>query len=230
MEKGFESNLNKEIDYNNEYHQTKFGRWLENKDLYELKGKVAKRNIFSYSFNEDSKVLEVGCGIGQITAWAKNKHGFDVNKGLYPDLKKKGFIMYNSIKEIPNNYFDELVMSMVLEHVPDPVGFINSLKVKLKEGGKIRLALPSADYSGMKNMNKSDNGHYFCWGFPDINYLLNRCGFEVLVNKKFFRFGIDRLFPASKISFSLYMFLIQFFGVLFNYFDIIIIAGKNKSV
>lgn len=222
----FESNLNKGIDYDEEYHKKKFGKWLENKGLYALKGKVAKINLFSYFFNGESKVLEIGCGVGQITAWVKNKHGLDVNKSLYPDLKKRGFIMYDSIDEIPNNYFDELVMSMVLEHIPNPVEFINSLKPKLKKNGKIRLALPSANYEKMPDMNKSNNGHYYCWGFPDINYLLNRCGFEVLINKKFFRRGIDRLFFVSKINFSIYMFLIQLLGILYREFDIIVIAKK----
>ncbi|VVB83574.1 Methyltransferase domain protein [uncultured archaeon] len=226
----FESNLDKGIDYNNEYHLAKFGKWLKHRQIYELKGKVAKKNIFSYSFDENSRVLEIGCGIGQITAWVKNKHGFDINKELYPPLKKEGFVMHDSVKEIPNNYFDELVMSMVLEHIPEPINFINSLKVKLKENGKIRLALPRAYYHKMKDMNKSADGHYYCWGFPDINYLLNRCGFEVLINKKFFRRGIDRLFFISKISFPLYMMMIQFLGFLKNDFDIIIIAKKNKQV
>lgn len=224
--KDFESNLEKGIDYNEEYHKTKFGKWLENEDLYKLKGKVAKRNIFSYSFDEDSKVLEIGCGVGQITAWIKNKYAYDVNKKLYPDLEKRGFIMYKTIKEIPNDYFDEIVMSMVLEHLPDPVNMINTLKLKLKKGGKLRLALPPVNYVKLKDLNRSWDGHYFSWGFPDINYLLNRCGFEVLINKKFYRLGLDRFFKFSKISFSLYMLLIQFFGIMFNTFDIIIISRK----
>jgi len=229
----FEADLDKPLDYNNEYHKIKFGKWL-NKDFYKMKGLVAKRNIFNYDFSEDSKVLDYGCGIGQITAWIKNKYAFDINKDLYPLLEKKGFVTYNSIKDIPNNFFDEIVLSMCLEHIEDPFKTIKELSIKLRVDGKIRLNLPTASYNKVKNMNISSNGHCFAWGFPDINYLLNRCGFEVLYNKKRYSKGVDRFFFIYKyLGFEIYYIMITLFGYLFKSReatlpDIVVVGRKRK--
>ncbi|MFH1711081.1 MAG: methyltransferase domain-containing protein [Nanoarchaeota archaeon] len=226
--KGFESNLGKGVDYTLDYHETKFDKWRGD-DFYRMKGMMARKNIFDFKFGENLKVLDYGCGIGQITAWIKNKHGFDINKGLYPELKRRGFVMHDSIVKIPNNYFDEIVISMCLEHIENPVDLIRQLSSKLKKGGRIRLNLPSAYYGNMGNMNKSHNGHYFCWGFPDINYLLNRCGFKVILNKKVYRKGIDRFFPVYKyLGFKAYYNLITFSGWLLSHndFDIVVVGEK----
>jgi len=227
--KQYEADLNKEIDYDNEYHQDKFGNWM-NPEMYRLKGLVAKKNIFGYKFDKDSKVLEYGCGIGQITSWIKDKHAFDLNKKLYPFLKSKGFFCYDKFEDIPND-FDEIVLSMCLEHIENPVELIKKLSKKLKAGGKIRLNLPGASYDYMNNMNKSNDGHYFAWGFPDINYLLNRCGFEVIYNKKIHRKGIDRFaFIYRKFGFKAYYSIITLAGYLLdhNNIDIVIIGKKIK--
>lgn len=227
----FDADLKKGIDYDNEYHEAKFGNWLSD-DFYKMKGLVAKKNIFSYDFDEDCKVLDYGSGIGQITAWIKHKYAFDLNKKLYPSLQKRGFITYDTINDIPNNFFDEIVISMCLEHIENPAELLRSLYPKLKLGGKIRLNLPTASYKQMKNMNVSSDGHYFAWGFPDINYLLNRCGFEVLHNKKIYRKGIDRFFPIYKyFGFKLYYFMITLCGyvLVHNDTDIIIVGKKIKN-
>ena len=231
MKSNYKANLKKEIDYNMDYHLDKFGKWIKDQDLYEAKGKVAKKNIFDFDFNENSNVLEVGCGVGQITAWIKDKSCFELNQKLYPLLQSKGFKTYKNIKEVPNDCYDEVVMSMVLEHIENPVKFINDWKQKLKIGGKIRLNLPCAFYHQMQDMNSSHNGHYFAWGFPDINYLLNRCGFKVLINKKVWRKGIDRFINLYRwFGFNTYYLAITLAGMLFtpNDFDIVIVAERIK--
>ena len=227
----FKSTLTKPVSYNNEYHNHMFGNWRENL-FYKMKGEVAKRNIFDFDFNPGSKVLDFGCGIGQITAWIKNKYGYELNQEIYPELKKRGFKMFNSISSIPENYFDEIVISMVLEHLENPIETIKVLSTKLKQGGKIRINLPTPSFrveTDYEKLNSSHNGHYFSWGFSEINYLLNRCGFKVLLNKVIHRKGIDRFFCIYRIfGFDLYDNLITLCGLLFasRDVDIIIVAEK----
>jgi SAM-dependent methyltransferase len=226
----YESQLDKAINYDNEYHKDKFGNW-EDPFMYELKGKVAKDNIFlPYKFNPEAKTFEFGCGIGQITAWVKNKHALDINKNLYPSLQEKGFTMYNTEEDIPDNYFDEVVISQVLEHLPDAIDKVKMFNKKLKMGGLLRIALPRAYYNikSIEGMNTSNDGHYYSWGFPEINYLLNQCGFKAVYNGVYYRKGIDRFASLAKISYPLYKLSVNVLGRLYNDFDIVIVGEKIK--
>lgn len=230
MKPKYQSNLDTQITYDTEYHKDKFRTW-ENPFMYELKGKVAKDNIFlPYKFNPEAKTFEFGCGIGQITAWVKNKHALDINKNLYPSLREKGFTMYDTEQDIPDNYFDEIVISQVLEHLPDAIDKVKMFNKKLKIGGLLRIALPRAYYAigTIDQMNTSNDGHYFSWGFAEINYLLNRCGFKAVYNSLYYRRGIDRLAFLAKLSFPLYKLATNILGHIYNDFDIIIIGEKIK--
>jgi SAM-dependent methyltransferase len=46
----------------------------------------------------------------------------------------------------PKKAFDYIVASHVIEHVPNPVGFLNSAFTLLKPGGTLRLAVPDKRY------------------------------------------------------------------------------------
>lgn len=220
----------KKIKYNMKYHEGKFGNWIKDKELYKLREIYAKRNYFNNYFNKDSKVLEFGCGIGQNISWIENSYGYDINKELYSSLKEKGIKMFESEKEIPNDFFDIIITSQTLEHVPNPTEIIKFLKKKLKKGGKLITVIPRLredlkSYGlNKKDMNKTFDGHLFGWTFYEINCLLNYCGFTNIVNKKLYRRGIERLTFLNK--FGLYFFGIELLGKFTDDFDIMIISKK----
>jgi len=217
----------KKIKYDMNYHENKFGTWIKNKKLYKIKGEYSKRNYFNFGFREEDAVLEFGCGIGQNIAWIKNAYGYEKNKELYPLLKSKGIKMFDEINDIPNNFFDKIILCMVLEHLPDPIKTINFLKKKLKQNGLLIIVLPALNYSLKKrgSLNTSIDGHLFGWTFYEINYLLNYCGFINLINKKVYRKGIDRFWKLYR--YGLYFHAITFLGKILNEFDIVIISRKK---
>ena len=57
--------------------------------------------------------------------------------------KKIFFKKYNG-KRIPfkSNYFDRIIISHVLEHIPDPEYFLKDMMSKLKKNGILSIALP----------------------------------------------------------------------------------------
>jgi len=213
------------INYDENYHEIKFNRLMNDKDYYNIKAKLAKKEYFKAYFEENSKVLEFGCGLGQNLGMINNKFGLDLNKKLYPLLEKSGIKMFKKLSDIPDNYFDEIILSQVLEHLEDPMQILKKLNKKLKPGGKLRIVLPKVNYNKVE-LNKTIDGHIYGWGFYEINYLLNRCGFEVIYNKIIYRRGIDKLYFLSKINFNLYYVVTKLYGRIVNDFDILVIAKK----
>ena len=209
------------------YHREKFGTWVDKPELYDVRGKYAMHHYFGEDFNQNKKVLEFGCGVGQNLRFIKHKFGYDINKMLYPLLKSQGITTYDSLDEIPNDYFDVILMCMVLEHLPNPFETLKILKTKLKKNGVIKIVLPQLDYSleGRGGLNHSTDGHTFGWTFYEINYLLNLADFEVLKNKTIWRRGHDRLYKLEK--YGLYFPLVKFFGKILNNFDIYIEAKRR---
>jgi len=181
----------KEIQYDMDYHTNKFGNWITDENLYRLRCEYARRNYLDFIRPTD-KVLEYGCGVGQNIAWHKNSYGYEINKKLYPLLESKGIIMYNYEKDIPDNHFDVIITCMVLEHLENPIKTLKFLNKKLKSGGKLVTVLPPVNYSRTLQ-TKNVDGHYYGWTFYEINYLLEQCGFQNIINKRIYRYGIERL-------------------------------------
>ncbi|MGA9465819.1 MAG: class I SAM-dependent methyltransferase [Terracidiphilus sp.] len=96
---------------------------------------------------QDAKIMEVGCGTGwlsaklsdygHVTACDIGKEIIETAQKNYPQVKfHSGAI--ESI-ELPTNYFDVVVTSEVLAHVPDQTAFIERLGLLLKSGGFLLL-------------------------------------------------------------------------------------------
>jgi len=223
------------MKYDKEYIRKMFGRMIDDKYCYYARGEVVFRDVFSYEFNPNSRVLEFGCGIGQNLVKIKNKYGYDINKTIYPFLKEQGFILYNSEEEIPDDYFDEILVHNVLEHLPNPLETLKILRTKLKRNGKIRVLVPRLSYNHKIRDWKSDindtiDRHYYGWTHYELNYLLNQAGFENLVNEFVYRKGYERLIWFYKwLGFSIYYFLVKLSGRVKGHFDLMVISKKNKE-
>lgn len=212
------------ISYDMNYHNNKFGNMIVNPLIWKLRGEYAKKEYFSYDFNDKNKVFEFGCGVGNNLACINNKYAYEINKELYPFLKEHGIKMFDELNDIPNKFFDDILICMVLEHIPDPIEKVKLLRTKLKKGGRIRIVLPRIDY---RRTEKSIDGHLFGWSFYELNYLLEYCGFKVVYNSKCYRRGQERFAPISKINNNLYHLTVNFTGRILPYcWDFIVIGEK----
>jgi|ERR1700733_2875367 len=95
----------------------------------------------------DAKIMEVGCGTGWLSAKLSefgNVTACDIGREIIETAQKN----YPQVKfhsgaieslDLPLNYFDVVVTSEVLAHVPDQAVFIERLALLLKSGGFLLL-------------------------------------------------------------------------------------------
>lgn len=83
----------------------------------------------------DKKILDVGCGANKVPGAI----GIDNNPRTVADV-------IHDLGEFPypfdDNEFDEVISRHVLEHVPDPMGFVTELHRITRAGGRIKLIAP----------------------------------------------------------------------------------------
>ena len=77
------------------------------------------------------KVYDYGCGQAHILQYLKNVNytGYDIQKKLIYDNKKK-FPKKKFITKLSNEKFDVIILSAVIEHVPNPLQLLKKLKKK----------------------------------------------------------------------------------------------------
>jgi SAM-dependent methyltransferase len=104
-------------------------------------------------------VFETGCATGAnlYPFYLENKvvHGFDYDENLLTYGRNKGLNLFN-IDDLENNSkknYDLIISSHVLEHVLDPLDFLNSQIKHLKSGKFFLLEVPGP-FSFHKNNNK----------------------------------------------------------------------------
>ncbi|PIT97704.1 hypothetical protein COT77_00135 [Candidatus Berkelbacteria bacterium CG10_big_fil_rev_8_21_14_0_10_41_12] len=102
------------------------------------------------NFMENGKLLEIGCSHGARLEKLK-KLGWKV-EGIEMDKKSAEFaqkekglnIQIKKIEELSfkKNSFDVVIMSMVLEHLYDPLGTLKRITGWLKPGGQLLFSIP----------------------------------------------------------------------------------------
>ena len=105
---------------------------------------------------EEGKLLDVGCGNGEMLRWIHNDrphysiHGIDITPTTLQQIKK-GWpdwdIKEASIYSIPfpENYFDVIFCGETIEHLENTEAALDELFRVCKEGGKVVISLPNED-------------------------------------------------------------------------------------
>ena len=106
---------------------------------------------------QDKDVLDIGC-VGQdidysnpnwihnqIKNVSKSLVGVDINIEGINNINQMGYKIYHYNELNGDKRFDILLMLDVIEHVNDPVEFLNDYKNFLKEDGKIIVTTPNSN-------------------------------------------------------------------------------------
>mgnify|MGYP001196691712 FL=1 len=114
------------------------------------KGLEIKNNL-----NSNSYILEIGAGSSPHLSYLNHdfkkyyfleKSNFAI-KFLKQKFKKNNKVSFKHYKnnKIPfkKNYFDRIIISHVLEHIPDPENYLKQMFNLLKKNGILSIALPS---------------------------------------------------------------------------------------
>ncbi|MCF8076618.1 MAG: class I SAM-dependent methyltransferase [Desulfotignum sp.] len=143
------------------------------------------------------RILDIGSGPGFFLLRGKER-GW-ITKGIEPSnqavlhSQELGLEIANDFfsKETAKKLgrFDAINMSLVLEHLPDPVHFLRIAYESLDEGGVLSSSVPN-DFNPFQNVLRDTLEYEPWWVAPPhhINYfdfsslrkLLERCGFEIV--------------------------------------------------
>src|SRR3989344_8418016 len=143
------------------------------------------------SLPKNTKILDLGCGAGEFLSELK-KRGYEVF-GMDFDreaiqIAKDTFGLENVFalsfeefcqkSDLPK--FDMITFFEVIEHLADPVGFIENVKNLLRPGGKIILSTPSRKRV-LPNLNSWDfpPHHFTRWDATALSNILSRFDFSV---------------------------------------------------
>jgi 2-polyprenyl-3-methyl-5-hydroxy-6-metoxy-1,4-benzoquinol methylase len=95
------------------------------------------------------RVLDFGCGIGLVCDWVDEDRyvGVDVDARVLEFAKKRHpkarFLTPDAMDAIAGEKFDTVVGLAVIEHLPNPLGFLKDAAGSLAKGGRIVLTTPN---------------------------------------------------------------------------------------
>ncbi len=171
------------------------------------------------------KILEIGCAQGNFSVQLI-KDGIET-WGIEPDKKSakiakeklyKVFygVLDEKISELPDNYFDVIIMNDVLEHLLEPWDDLKKLKRKLNDDGVFVSSIPNVRYAKniFNTLFKKD------WKYTD-DRILDRTHFRFFTKKSVRRLFEDNGYSVVSIkginvtkSFAFFPFAV-IFNVLF---------------
>jgi len=140
-------------------------------------------------------ILEIGCSAGYFLIRARargwNTYGIDIDRNAvkYARENYNLNVTCGSVSEssYPANYFKAIVLIGVLEHIPDPIDFLNIIQGFLKPDGVIMLAVPNVLSLNAKLSRFSQHdwdmfcepGHLYHFNIKTLSFLAERCSLAV---------------------------------------------------
>lgn len=136
----------------------------------------------------DAKIIEIGCGLGYLT-YSLQKSGFHSAFGL--DISQEAvqkakntlgdyYICADLFEYVKTNKgsFDIVILTEVIEHVENPMEFISSLLLLLKDTGTIIMTTPNKSFFPDKAVWNTDLPPVHCWWFSEdsIHYMAKSLG------------------------------------------------------
>ena len=209
-----------EPEYEDDYWATvKDPDGVERNFMNEWKRRVEdKQNIYDLLMNiKPGKILDVGCGPG-IFLSGLNKawecYGNDISKIALDHCSKYGKTINGELPKLDLNpdIFDVVSMQHVIEHLPNPIEYIDKIKFILKDQGIFIIATPDFDSACARRFKNEfrmlhDKGHISLFTTYSLIKLLEDKEFEIIkIDYPFFETrwfteeNLMRMFDTSKVS------------------------------
>ena len=122
------------------------------------------------------RVLDVGCGIGDMLSYRKNTVGLDVNS-LNVDFCQKrqleAHMMKPDVISFKDKTFDSVLLDNVLEHIEKPSLLFKEIRRVLKPDGILLIGVP-----GIKGY-ESDDDHKVFYDEKKLHALAQKNNFNV---------------------------------------------------
>jgi len=178
--------------------------------------------------HEDFRVLDVGCGGGELLSFLpiRNKYGVDINLTSVKWARRRGInarVVDVETQKLPyrDNYFDLVLCTELLEHLFNPFLLLSEIKRVLKKGGYVYATVPN-DLYYIESRIKVLLGKPFMRDLlsqPHIRFFNKNLLFELFEK---FRFKVIYLGGFHYRSFPMEEFLAKHFTNIFvSHFSII---------
>ncbi len=169
------------------------------KDLLKRAYSPKRQRIFSTEIKKMEKyrklnrILDIGCSFGGFLYAAKS-YGWEI-KGIetVQEVGKYGKELYNldiffgklEDSNLPPSSFDVIRLNNIIEHLPDPSGFISKTRLLLRKGGLLTIATTNFDSFSVSLCGKEwiyfDGAHHIVLFTPTtLKMLLEKSGFITL--------------------------------------------------
>ena len=155
------------------------------------------------------RLLEVGCGSGSMLKTMQELgwqvEGVDFDPGAVENCRRKGLKVHLGTLEgvgYPDNYFDAVTMSHLIEHVHDPLQLVCECLRILKTGGRLSLVTPNSNSLGHRLFRSTwfhldPPRHLHIFTPASLRSLLHRAGFHRMKLLTTIR-DADLVFVASR--------------------------------
>lgn len=155
-------------------------------------GAAAELEVMRIQASESGRLLDIGCGGGAFLRRMR-RAGWAV-VGTEPDVRaaarlaaQEGFPVYGSLEDLIQEgcqKFDVIVLSHVIEHLPDPTHTLTLLRSLLAKGGRLLLTTPNALSLGSRIFGASWRGlepprHFNVFSPASLYQALSQAGFHV---------------------------------------------------
>ena len=165
---------------------------------------IINRLLKQYNVPHDARIIDVGCASGALMQHLRKQGytrltGVDISKTAIDRVKKRGFhdahVMDAAAPQLPEETFDVVIASNILEHIEDEAQALSHWHTLLKPNGLLMVFVPA--YQFLWSGHDIVNQHYRRYTRGQLLHGIKEAGFRVS-RSSYWNFCI--LFPSLLIA------------------------------
>lgn len=149
----------------------------------------------------DKRVLDFGCGNGGFIRRAKESAalacGVELDIEARNYMLKEGISVEASLEKYYEESFDVITMFHVLEHLTEPVKYLEIIRTRLKKDGLLIIETPNANDALISKYSLKEfqdftfwSEHVYLYNSHNMQHLLENCGYRTMENSQLQRYTL----------------------------------------